>query len=751
VDEALATLEGEFKQLGVVTVKAKDTSKFIADSVDDVEVSIIIGGLLAVLVVFYFLKSWRSTIITSLTLPVSVISTFMIMKALDFTLNTMTLMGLSLAIGILIDDAIVVRENITRHAEMGKDHVTAAREGTAEIGPAVIATTMSILAVFIPVAFMGGVAGRFFFSFGIVVAFAVAVSLFVSFTLDPMLSAVWPDPEHEKKDHASEPGRRNWIMQSVDWFGRQLDTWEVLYRQVITWALEHRKTVLAIGFGSFVLAMSLNGLLGSDFIPDYDRGDLQVGFQVEPGSSLEATRHKAEELEAIIRTRPDGTPSSDIKLLFTTIGTGTTGRITDGTIYLKLSDGKRRSFVDIRRELRDRFRSVPGVETDVSQVPDMGDSKAVGIAVVGRDRRSVEQAEPMVRKALTEVPGAVDISSSRDRGKPELRLIVDRMRASDLGVSPATVANLVRPLVDGEDVAKYEDPSTGEQYDVTVRLADADRSRRDQLEALTVSSNKKDKDDRNLQVKVSNVARFEDTLAPAKLERRGLKPQFLLTANKEGRTLNEVVDGVARKVAELRKSGTLPAGTELVLTGSAKNNKETAVYMGTAVLLAIFFIYFVLASQFESFKLPITIMVSLPLSMVGMVGMLLVTGDSQSMMTSIGLILLMGLVTKNAILLIDNALQNIRDHGMNRKEALIKAGMTRLRPILMTSMAMVGGMLPLFFALGSGAQMRAPMARAVVGGIVTSTVLTLVVVPVFFDLLEGFRWKGLLNRLKERG
>jgi HAE1 family hydrophobic/amphiphilic exporter-1 len=346
------------------------------------------------------------------------------------------------------------------------------------------------------------------------------------------------------------------------------------------------------------------------------------------------------------------------------------------------------------------------------------------------------------------VPGAVDISSSRDRGKPELRLIVDRMRASDLGVSPATVANLVRPLVDGQDVAKYEDPATGEQYDVTVRLADADRSRQDQLEALTVSSNKKDKDDRNLQVKVSNVARFEDTLAPAKLERRGLKPQFLLTANKDGRSLQEVVDGVTRKVEELRKSGTLPAGTELVFTGSAKNNKETVVYMGTAVLLAIFFIYFVLASQFESFKIPITIMVSLPLSMVGMVGMLLVTGDSQSMMTSIGLILLMGLVTKNAILLVDNAMQNIRDHGMSRKEALIKAGMTRLRPILMTSMAMVGGMLPLFFALGSGAQMRAPMARAVVGGIITSTVLTLVVVPVFFDLLEGFTWKGLFARLK---
>ena len=388
------------------------------------------------------------------------------------------------------------------------------------------------------------------------------------------------------------------------------------------------------------------------------------------------------------------------------------------------------------------------METDVSQVADLGESKAISIAVVGPDRAAVERAEPMILQAIREVPGAVDISSSRDQGKPELRLTVDRLRASDLGVSPMAVASLVRPLVDGVDVAKYEDPGSGEQYDVTVRLADAGRSRSGQLEALTVASTKKDKQDHNLQVKLSNVARFEDTLASAKLERRGLQPEFLISANKEGRTLQEVADGVARKVAALQKGGSLPAGVEIKLTGMAKHNEETAHYMGTTILLAIFFIYFVLASQFESFTIPVTIMVSLPLSMVGMVGMLLVTGDSSSMMTGIGMILLMGLVTKNAILLVDNAVQNMRDHGMSRHDALVKAGMTRLRPILMTSMAMIGGMLPLFFALGAGAQMRAPMARAVVGGIITSTVLTLVVIPVFFDILDEFSWRALWARLR---
>ena len=750
VDAAVKRLAPDLARLGVTTVKAKDNSKFIVDSVDDVETSIFLGGILTVIIVFYFLKSWRSTIITSLTLPVSVISTFTIMKALDFTLNTMTLMAISLAIGILIDDAIVVRENITRHAEMGKDHITAAREGTAEIGPAVIATTLSILAVFIPVAFMGGIVGKFFFSFGIVVAFAVAVSLFVSFTLDPMLSAVWPDPEHEAGYQESHHGHRRFIMKSVDWFNDQLTAWEGWYRGAITWAMDHRFWVMFAGAASFVLAMGLIGLLGSDFMPDYDRGDFQVGFKVEAGASLEASRRKAEELEHLIRTRKDGSENPEVEHVYTTIGTGLNGTITEGTIYVKLSEGHRRDLVPIRRELRDRFRAVAGAETDLSAVSDFGDSKPIALAVMSPDRRAVEQAVPLVMETLRGLDGVVDLTSSVDKGKPELRLAVDRRRASDLGVSPMAVANLVRPLVDGVDVAKFEDPASGEQYDVTVRLSDQARSRGDQLEAMTVGSTKKDAAGQNLQVKLSNIARFEETTAPAKLQRRALMAQVLITTNKEGRTLQEVVNDANVKLAALKKAGKLPAGVEVAFTGSARNNKETAGYMGTAMLLAVCFIYFVLASQFESFKLPITIMLSLPLSMVGLVLMLLITGDPMSMMTSIGLILLMGLATKNAILLVDRALQNMREQGMSRRDALIEAGTTRLRPILMTSFAMVGGMLPLFLALGAGAQMRAPMARAVVGGIITSTILTLIVIPVFFDLLDAFTWKKAWAKVKAR-
>ncbi|MCX6546437.1 MAG: efflux RND transporter permease subunit, partial [Acidobacteria bacterium] len=520
-----------------------------------------------------------------------------------------TLKGLSLAIGILNDDAIVDRENITRHAEMGKDHVTAAREGTAEIGPAVIATTMSILAVFVPVAFMGGIVGKFFFPFGITVAFAVAVSLFVSFTLDPMLSSVWPDPEHEKSadGHVHYKGQ-NLIMRSVEAFSRALDRWEVLYRDAISWALDHRWTVLLSGLGSLVLALGLMGLLGGNFMPDYDRGDLQATFKAEPGSSLTATRERALALEKVIQAVPG------VAFAYTTIGTGLNGTVDAGGIYLKLKN-------------------------------DWGMAFPIMVAVQAPDRATVIQAVPLVREALRSVPGAVDVTTSLDSGKPELRLVIDRKAASDLGVSPALVAQMVRPLVDGEKVAKFEDEK-GEQRDVRVRLDDQGRRFTGQLANMTVQSTKDLGGGKHPLVRLNQVVRFEEGIAPAKLQRHDLMEEVEVNANFDGATLGEVSAGAAKKVAELKAAGKLPEGVRVEFLGQTRDQKETSGYMGTSLLLAVFFIYFVLASQFESFKLPIAIMASLPLSMVGMVLMLLVTGDSMSMMTSIGMILLMGLVTK---------------------------------------------------------------------------------------------------------
>jgi len=357
------------------------------------------------------------------------------------------------------------------------------------------------------------------------------------------------------------------------------------------------------------------------------------------------------------------------------------------------------------------------------------------VAVQAPDRDAVIQAVPLVKEALRSVPGAVDVTTSLDSGKPELKLVIDRKAASDLGVSPVLVAQMVRPLVDGEKVAKYEDEK-GEQRDVRVRLADQQRRFTTQLANMTVQSTKDLGGGKHPLVRLNQVVRFEEGIAPAKLQRHDLMEEVEVDANFDGSTLGEVSAAAAKKVAELKASGQLPEGVRVEFLGQTRDSKETAGYMGSAILLAIFFIYFVLASQFESFKLPIAIMASLPLSMVGMVLMLLITGDSMSMMTSIGMILLMGLVTKNAILLVDHALHLEREEGISRRQAIIRAGTVRLRPILMTSFAMIGGMLPLFLALGAGAEMRAPMARAVVGGLITSTALTLIVVPVFFEIIE---------------
>jgi len=742
----LTALKPELDERGIECVVAKNNSKFINDAVHDLNITIFLGAGFAILIVFYFLKSWRSTVITSLTLPVSIIGSFIIMKVLGFTLNTITLMAVSLAIGILIDDSIVVRENITRHTEMGKDHVTAAMDGTSEIGPAVVSTTLCILAVFVPVAFMGGIVGRMFYSFGMVVAFAVTISLFVSFTLDPMLSAVWPDPEHKQGyiHKKKEPGL---IMKTVNWFNTKLDALESFYSRAIKWSLSHRKTVMAIGIGSFVTAVYLMGLLGGDFQPEYDRGDLGVTFKTEPGASLAATARKVEALEKIIRSKPDGAPNPEIETIYTTIGTGMIGTINEGSIYVKLTDGKRRHQDPIRRELRSRLTKTPGVEVGVGQASDFGGSKPLNVAILSPERKMVEAAEPQVRAIFEKITGAVDISSSNDKGKPEIRLVIDRKRASDLGVSPMAVANVVRPMVDGIDVAKYEDIS-GEQYNVRLRLADQNRATADQLASLTLMSSKKDQFGNNIIVKVSNVAAFEEDLAPAKLQRRRMQTQIQLSANKEGKTLNEITGELAGGVAKLKAQGTLPSGVSVGFEGMSRYSAETAQHMATAMMLALCFIFFVLASQFESFKLPIVIMMSLPLSMVGMVLMLLVMGNPSSMMTQIGLIMLMGLVTKNGILLVDRALQMMRERKMPREQALIEAGMTRLRPILMTSLAIIGGMMPLFLAIGAGAEMRAPMARAVIGGIITSAILTLIVIPVFFDILDEFSLKRLWGKIR---
>jgi len=717
---------------GVTLSLVRDGSIMTRESLADVKKTLLIGGLLTVLIVFCFINSWRSTVITGVTLPISVISSFIVMNALGMTLNVMTLMALSLAIGMLIDDAIVVRENIVRHLEMGKDHMEAARFGTSEIGLAVFATTMSIIAVFIPVAFMKGIVGRFFFQFGITVAFAVLVSLFVSFTLDPMLSSRWHDPSIHLQ------GKRKGIARYLEtfnsWFDRNADR----YRGAIAWALDHRKSVMALAFVSFVAGVVIFSTLESSFMAPEDKGEFQVSFKTAPDASMAETEDRMEAVIAAVKAAPE------VDHTYATIGAGDSGTVRDGLLYVKLRERKDRSkdqFL-LQREVREKLQKVAGITFSIEEVGQIGGAqKPLNVNLKGDDLTILKGLGARLKEELYKVPGIVDISMTLENDIPEYRLRVDRDKALSAGVTTSDIVGAIGRMVGGEAISTYEDED-GDAVNLRVRLP-ADL-RQDAAQVLDLNVSVPDGSGGIKLLPLSSLTSTIVATSPTEINRRDLARQVTVSAN-----LDRLPVGTAAKHVEAAsKRINMPPGYSVNLSGEAEDMAESFGYMGESLLLAVLFVYLILAAQFESFFEPLAIMLSLPLSIVGMAGMLKLTGDTVNIMSLIGLIMLMGLVTKNAILLVDYAKVLQRRDGMGRREAVILAGRTRLRPIIMTTLAMVFGMMPLFLALGAGAEGRAPMARAVVGGLVTSTILTLLVVPVMYTLMDDLgrwlkrKWKG---------
>ncbi len=708
----------------------RDASTMIRDSVEDVQTTLILGGILTIFIVFCFLNSWRSTVITGLTLPISVISSFIVMNFMGMTLNVMTLMALSLAIGLLIDDAIVVRENIVRHLEHGQDHFEAARAGTAEIGLAVIATTFSIVAVFVPVAFMKGIVGRFFFQFGITVAFAVLVSLFVSFTLDPMLSSRWIDPDIERK------GKRHLVARVLDRFNGWFDRTADRYRSVIAWALGHRKTMLAIAALAFVGGIVAFASLKTEFFTAVDRAEFQINFKSAPDASLVETRDRLDAILAELRKIPE------VRSTFATIGAGDAGTVRDGMVYVKLSEKRerKRGQDEIQKEVRERLGTIPAIVPAIVEVGRVTGEKPFTVAVRGEDIGLLKGYAAALKQEIRKIPGIVDLEVTLEHDIPEYRLTVDGERAADLGVTTGTVVRTVGALIGGQVVSTYEDPD-GDAVNVRVRLPVAMRRDPSQVERVRMAVNRGPEG--VALVPLGEVARYSLSDTPSEINRQALTREVVLSANLDGLPLGEAMN----KVKEIAGRMPMAPGYRVVFTGEGEDMIESFGYMAEALLLAVIFVYLILAAQFESFIEPFSIMLSLPLSIVGMAGMLLLTGDTVNIMSLIGLIMLMGLVTKNAILLVDYA-KVLQARGMERTEAVITAGRTRLRPILMTTLAMIFGMLPLALGIGAGAEERAPMARAVVGGLITSTFLTLLVVPVVYTLLDDFaawmrrRWVG---------
>jgi len=701
----------------------RDASIMIRDSVRDVQETMILGGILTVLIVFCFLNSWRSTVITGLTLPISVISSFIVMNFMGMTLNVMTLMALSLAIGLLIDDAIVVRENIVRHLEHGQDHFEAASAGTSEIGLAVLATTFSIVAVFVPVAFMKGIVGRFFFQFGITVAFAVLVSLFVSFTLDPMLSSRWYDPDIDRS------GKRRLIARLLDRFNDAFDRAADRYREVIAWALRHRGAVVGLALAAFAGGLLVAGVgLKSEFFSEYDRAEFQINFRAAPSASLDETRGRVNAVLDVVRGMPE------VDHTYSTIGAGDAGTVRDGMVYVKLKEKgqRRRTQEEIQRIVRARLQEIPGIVPSILDVGRMSGEKPLTVNIRGAEIGLLKRYAAQLKGEMYRIPGIVDLEATLEHDTPEYRLVVDRERATDLGLDTAAVARTVGVLVGGQVATTYED-ADGDAVNVRVRLPEELRSRPSQVGLLRVAVPKGPEAGLSL-VPLSGLLRYDMTAAPSEINRQDLTRQVVLSANLDGLPLGEAMKEVRKAASRLE----MAPGYRVVFSGEGEDMMESFGYMGEALLLAVIFVYLILAAQFESFVDPLAIMLSLPLSVVGMAGMLYLTGDTINIMSLIGLIMLMGLVTKNAILLVDFS-KVLQRRGMDRTEAVITAGRTRLRPIMMTTLAMIFGMLPLALALGAGAEMRAPMARAVIGGLITSTLLTLLVVPVVYTLLDDLR------------
>ncbi len=716
----------------------RDDSRRIRESLADVELTIIVGAILTIMIIYLFLNSWRSTVITGLTLPVSIISAFFTMWVFGFTVNTMTLLALSLAIGLLIDDAIVVRENIVRHLEMGKDHDVAAREGTDEIGLAVMATSFAVIAVFIPVAFMGGIIGKIFFQFGVTVAFAVLVSLFVSFTLDPMLSSVWADPEVEHSandggEHQREQRRRaNPIRRAAfafnDWFERTADH----YPRWLGWALGHRLTVLAIAAATIVASLVIIPRLGFTWMPDVNGDEFSVSFRTPPGSRLDYTLAKGREIASFLKRQPE------TEFTYLSVGGGFRGTPNQGNIFVVLKHGHERSLFDIQADLRGKLKQIPAVRPSItgqSSIFSRGQQPII-VNVQGAEASRLKIAAERTLEAVKQVPGVAEPNSSEDGEIPQLDVRVDRQEAWRAGLGVGSIAATLQPLFSGQRATTWED-TQGFSHDVIVVFPDSLRSSADNVSQLPVASTFTDGGGRPAMVPLSQVAEVRAGVGPQQIERRQLEQQVTI---RSGVLPGFAMGDVAASVKKAIEGIGLPPGYHAVFTGDVQNLEETKGYVLGALGLAVVFIYLILASLFGSFLQPLAIMLALPLSFIGVALALLVTRGNMNVMTMIGIIMLMGLVTKNGILLVDFTNQ-LREEGRDRSAALLSAGRIRLRPIIMTTVAMIFGMMPLALAIGAGSEARAPMARAVIGGLITSTMLTLFVVPVMYTFLDDLgRW-----------
>ncbi|MBW2417456.1 MAG: efflux RND transporter permease subunit [Deltaproteobacteria bacterium] len=703
-----------------------DFSKGVREAVAETKFALVFGALLAVLTVFVFLRRTRPTLIVAAAIPISLLATFGLVWLFGFTLNTMTLLGMTLAVGVVIDDAIVVLENIERHREMGENNFEAAAKGTREIAFAATSATISVAAVFLPTFFIEGLVGSFLGEFGLTVAGSVMISLFVALTLTPMLAARMPPPKARRHGGFYDRLERSFVAL------------ENGYRAVLGWSLAHRGlTVLFAGF-SLGLAFLFGSRLEGEFFPPADEGIFFAQIEAAPGSSLEATLEYLEQDEGwfLAQEEVDG--------IFSAAGMAggmDLPRTNMGMIFGTLSERakRERSVFDLMRAAREHLGRIPGRAIRIFNPGELMSGAGGGFEVEIRGNMPLSELNLLAQRmivALEERGGFVDLDSSLKLGLPELRVVPDREKAAALGVDARSIATAIQVMVGGMDVAVFKE--AGRRYDIRVRLEAEDRDDPESIQSLYVRAN----DGRS--VALRNLVRIERGAAPSEITRTDRQRSAKVSANLVGKTLGEaIVD--AREIAD----AILPPHARLALSGQAEAMEEGVEQFGLALGLAVLVIYMVLAAQFESLIHPLTVMLALPLAMVGALGGLLALGHTLNLFSLIGIVLLFGLVTKNSILLVDYANQLRREQGMDKREAMAMAAPVRMRPVLMTAISMIFGVLPAALGLGPGAESRAPMAVATAAGMFSSTLLTLLVVPVFYLLIDdaGDFVKRLFSRI----
>ena len=714
VNSEVAKLRNEYPQLELRL--SSDESEFIKEAKSDVMLSLVLGAIFASLVVFLSFGDFRNTIITVAGLPVCIIGAFAAMYFLGFSVNVLTLLALSVSVGLLIDDAIVVRENIFRHMEeFSEDPMTAARKGTSEVGLAVTATTLTIVAVFLPVAFATGVAGKFFRQFGITVAVAVLISLFEAFTFAPVLSAYF--------FHRVEKGRRTLWGRFVASFAASYNRLNAVYRPALAWSLGHRKTITVTATLLFLGSLALMSVIPTGGSPKGQRPEYNIALEYAPGVSLAEADALTQKFESALRER------AEVSDIFAVIGSSD-GSSDQAVIHVRLKPGTLKA-KDSQDQVRPSLEHIPGAKLTFLEATSFTGAAAsalvqlpIQVKVRGTDFAEITRVADEARRLAGAVPGLADLSTNVRPPRPELQILINRDRASQLGVSTAQLATVFRTYIGGDVATKFR--RAEKEIDVRVRLDESDRRSLEKLATLYIPTM------RGTSVSLSQVATVSFANGPTQINRENRMRQIVVGGNiARGRALGDVTNDVKARLAEL----SVPSGVEISYSGQSQQMAESFQSLGVSLALAIIFVYMVLASQFGSFLQPVTLMLALPLAILGAAVAILITNQTFDIMAFIGLIMLMGLVTKNSILLIDY-INRGRANGMGRFDAVISAGMKRLRPILMTTLALILGMLPVAFAFGTSADFRVSMGVTIIGGLISSTALTLIVVPVVYTIVD---------------